>query len=92
MISSENDKYGPRIVNFANILKHNYIPLARTIDQILYIMKESMGSPVEIEYAVDLNLDEDNEAAFYLLQVKPLIGNAQDYSINLSDNGCRTSN
>ena len=85
MISPGIDKYGPRIVNFANILKYNYIPLAKTIDQILYIMKEAMGSPVEIEYAVDLNLDEDREASFYLLQVKPLIGNSQDYSINLKN-------
>ncbi len=78
------DKTGPRIVNFANILKYNYIPLADTISSILHIMKETMGSPVEIEFAVDLNLDEDREAAFYLLQVKPLIGNAQDYEINIS--------
>ncbi len=78
------DKIGPRIVNFANILKYNYIPLADTISSILHIMKETMGSPVEIEFAVDLNLDEDREAAFYLLQVKPLIGNAQDYEINIS--------
>ncbi|MCF6366072.1 MAG: pyruvate, phosphate dikinase [Bacteroidales bacterium] len=76
------DKYGPRIVNFANILKYNYIPLAKTIKTMLNILKEAMGAPVEIEYAVDLNLDEDREASFYLLQVKPLIGNSQDYNIN----------
>lgn len=85
MISPGIDKYGPRIVNFANILQYKYIPLANTIDKILFIMKEAMGSPVEIEYAVDLNLDDDKEASFYLLQVKPLIGNSQDYSINLKN-------
>ncbi|NPA67604.1 MAG: pyruvate, phosphate dikinase [Chlorobi bacterium] len=79
------DSYGPRIVNFANILKYKYIPLADTISSILEIMKETMGTPVEIEFAADLNLDENREASLYLLQVKPLIGNAQDYNINIAE-------
>jgi len=83
MINPGIDHPGSRIVNFANILKYKYIPLANTLEQILNIMKDAMGSPVEIEFAVDLNLDEDNEASFYLLQVKPLIGNSQDYSIQM---------
>ncbi len=77
------DAYGPRIVNFADILKYKYIPLADSVSTILRIMKETMGSPVEIEFAVDLNLDKNREASLYLLQVKPLIGNSQDYNINL---------
>ncbi len=77
------DAKGPRIVNFANILKYNYIPLAESVSTILYIMKETMGAPVEIEFAVDLNLDENKETSLYLLQVKPLIGNSQNYNINL---------
>ena len=46
---------GPRVVNFADILKYNYIPLAKTIEVVLDIVKEALGSPVEIEFAVDLN-------------------------------------
>ncbi|NOZ34851.1 MAG: pyruvate, phosphate dikinase [Chlorobi bacterium] len=76
---------GPRIVNFENILKYNYIPLADSISVILNIMQQTMGSPVEIEFAADINLDENKEASLYLLQVKPLIGNATDYSINISE-------
>ncbi|MEI6766195.1 MAG: PEP/pyruvate-binding domain-containing protein [Bacteroidota bacterium] len=76
---------GPRIVNFANILKYNYIPLAETLQVVLDIVKEAMGSPVEIEFAVDLNKDSRNRASFYLLQIKPLIGNADDYVVNMDD-------
>ena len=72
---------GPRIVNFADILKYNYIPLAETIKTVLEIGKESMGSPVEIEFAVDLNKDENGKASFYLLQIKPLIGAIEDYNV-----------
>jgi len=74
---------GPRIVNFANILKYNYIPLAQTIEVVLDVVKEAMGSPVEIEFAVDLTKDKQGKATFYLLQIKPLIGSASDYNINL---------
>jgi hypothetical protein len=75
--------YGPRIINFANILKYNYIPLARTIEVVLDVVKEALGSPVEIEFAVDLNKDRQGMASFYLLQIKPLLGNASDYTINM---------
>jgi hypothetical protein len=75
---------GPRIVNFANILKYNYIPLSETIELVLDVVKEAMGSPVEIEFAIDLNKDDKGRASFYLLQIKPLIGNAEDYTIDES--------
>jgi hypothetical protein len=76
---------GPRIVNFANILKYNYIPLSQTIEVVLDVVKEAMGSPVEIEFAVDLTKDKQNKATFYLLQIKPLIGSASDYNVNLEN-------
>lgn len=75
--------YGPRIVNFANILKYEYIPLAKTIELVLDVVKEALGSPVEIEFAVDLNKDKNGLASFYLLQIKPLLGNASDYNVSM---------
>ncbi|MCQ2960363.1 MAG: pyruvate, phosphate dikinase [Bacteroidales bacterium] len=77
----ENDRiepgvsgYGPRIINFANILKYNYAPLAEILTLILNTVQEAMGTPVEIEFAVDLNENEDGVPSFYLLQIKPLTG------------------
>jgi hypothetical protein len=67
--------YGPRIINFADILHYNYIPLAETISVLLNTIKEAFGSPVEIEYAVDLEHAKNGLPTFYLLQIKPLIGN-----------------
>lgn len=66
------DRAGPRVINFANILKYNYLPLAHTLDVILDIVREAMGSAVEIEFAIDLQLDASQQASFYLLQIKPL--------------------
>jgi hypothetical protein len=77
------DASGPRVVNFANILKYNYIPLAQTINKILDIVKEALGTQVEIEWAVDLNKDERGNASFYLLQIKPLVGNEEENNIDI---------
>lgn len=74
---------GPLVVNFANILHYNYIPLAQTISTILNTVQEAFGSPVEIEYAVDLDRSKNGLPSFYLLQIKPLVGKYSGEKINL---------
>lgn len=73
---------GPRVVNFADILKYNYIPLASTLKTVLEVVEEAIGNPAEIEFAVDLTKDKDGNATFYLLQIKPLIGSRAGYDID----------
>ena len=70
---------GPRVVNFAGILKYDLFPFAKVLSRLLEIIESSMGLPVEIEFAV--NLDEDNPG-FYILQLKPLIRNSDFFSID----------
>jgi len=77
-------KAGPRIVNLANILKYNYISLAKTIEIVLELGKDAMGTAIEIEYAVDLTKDKDGKASFYILQIKPLIQSGVDCDIDIS--------
>jgi hypothetical protein len=79
------DRAGPRIINFADILKYDYIPLAKSLIDILDIVKEALGTPVEIEFAIDLDKDKDYKASFYLLQIKPIIGAAHDYEVNMDE-------
>ncbi len=76
------DSPGPRIVNFTDILKYNYIPLASMLRTILKVITEACGTPVEIEFAVDLTRDEAGYTSFYLLQIKPLLGSSTSYNIN----------
>jgi len=76
------DTSGPRVVNFANILKYDYIPLASTLKVVLDVVTEAFGTPVEIEFAIDLNKDQCGNASFYLLQIKPLAGSIAGYSID----------
>lgn len=81
------DAYGPRVVNFANILKYNYIPLSETLQVLLNYFREAMGSPVEMEYAIDITPDNDGFPTFYLLQIKPLIRVEEDLEIELGEIG-----
>jgi DNA-binding response OmpR family regulator len=76
------EQQGITVVNFANVLKYNYIPLSKTINTLLGIFKEALGVPVEIEFAIDLNKDEDDRASFYLLQIKPLLSDFVDCEID----------
>lgn len=78
-------KPGPRIVNFANILRYNYVPLARTLEVVLELCRDAMGTAVEIEYAVDLNKDQDGMASFYVLQIKPLITNTLECNVDIDE-------
>jgi hypothetical protein len=70
------------VINFADILKYNYIPLASTIKVILDLVEDAIGTPVEIEFAVDLTKDDSGNASFYMLQIKPLVGSGAGYSFD----------
>ena len=73
---------GHRVINFADVLKYNYVPLASTLRVVLDVVTEAFGTPVEIEFAVDLTKDKSGNASFYLLQIKPLVGSGAGYSID----------
>ena len=79
------DSAGLRVIDFANILKYNHVPLADTLNLLLKLFREAMGSPVEIEYAVDLENGENNLPTFYLLQIKPLIRRDEQLAVNIGD-------
>lgn len=74
---------GLKVVDFANILKYNAVPLAETLEVLLKLFREAMGSPVEIEYAIDLEPDYKGRATFYMLQMKPLIRQEDHVDINV---------
>jgi hypothetical protein len=77
---------GLPVITFADILKYNKIPLADTILFLLRLFREAMGSPVEMEYAVDLEPGDDGHPTFYLLQIKPLIRHEEEILIDLDTN------
>ncbi len=77
------DSPGPRIVNFRNVLKYDQFPLARILQHLLELIRDAMETPVEIEFAVNLDKDPHNKKpTFTLLQIKhQLLDNGE---VNLS--------
>ena len=73
---------GPRIINFGGVLKYNSFPLAQILTRLLEIVESSMGLPVEIEFAANLN---GGSPAFYVLQLKPLIRSSEYFSIETGE-------
>jgi len=64
---------GPRVLNFAPILKTRVIPLTATIKALLGICEAAMNCPVELEFAGGLGAKAADPAGFSFLQVRPMV-------------------
>lgn len=72
---------GPRLVTFNNLLKHRAIPLAKALEEVLKLGRESFGAAVEIEFAGDMGDwgkrvprgRSRREPRLYLLQIRPFL-------------------
>ena len=60
---------GPRIVTFAPQLKFNTFPIAEIIRTLLDVAQQEIKTPVEIEFAVNL---ESDPQIFHVLQIRPI--------------------
>jgi hypothetical protein len=68
---------GKRIITFGNILQHKTFPLPEILDTILEICQHEMNNPVEIEFAVNLDVQGKKLPEVELLQVRPIVFNDQ---------------
>lgn len=74
---------GPRVLNFANIIQYESFPLARAMNHILEVSKEALETPVEIEFAVEIEQTEEGEnPVFYLLQLKHMLRESEECNID----------
>ncbi len=78
---------GIRVLTFPGILKYKSFPLPDILEQILDIGEVALGSPVEIEFAVNLTDDPNLNVppTFYILQIRPLSIAADTYTIDTSN-------
>ncbi|BDU68025.1 phosphoenolpyruvate synthase [Geothrix oryzae] len=80
------DAPGPRIVNFRNILKYDQFPLAQILQRLLELVREAMETPVEIEFAVNLDPDpQTGKPTFTLLQIKHQLLESGDVNLSTAD-------
>lgn len=74
---------GLRVVTFSPILKHKMFPLPEILDMLLGLGTWGMGSPVEIEFAVNLSVPPDKPKEFAMLQMRPLVISREIDELNI---------
>jgi hypothetical protein len=78
-------KDGPPIITFAGILKYNVFPLASILKDMLEAGQKSMGSPVEIEFAVNFDTKDKKPPVFAILQIRPIVISQERSIIRLDE-------
>jgi CheY-like chemotaxis protein len=78
-------RQGPRVVTFAPVLKHGLFPLAEILKTLTEIGEEGMGTPVEIELAVNLSVPRGKPKELGVLQMRPLALTRESEAIELGD-------
>lgn len=73
---------GRRVITFNNILKYHTFPLAEIVQDMLRVGAEEMRCPVEVEFAVNMDVASGQEQIFNLLQIRPIIDNQENRSID----------
>jgi len=64
---------GTRVITFPSLLKWNTVPISDLLKDVLSMGEDTLGCPVEIEYAINLKKDENQKHEFCLLQIKPMV-------------------
>ena len=75
-----------KVITFAGVLQNKIFPLAKILDCILQLGQTEMGRPVEIEFAVNLekNAEQEVVGTFYLLQIRPIVDSKEMMAEDLS--------
>jgi len=76
---------GPPLVTFAGILHGRSIPVPEIISRFLDRTKAAIGTPVEVEFAMDLPPPGDRLPDFHFLQIRPMIIETVQENVNLCE-------
>jgi len=76
---------GKKIVTFAGILQHETFPLAAIVKDLLEIGQKEMNLPIEIEFAVDMDVAPGLPYVFNFLQIRPIVETDQRSNIDIGE-------
>ena len=76
---------GAVIIDFGPIINYDLIPLAKAIKLLLRISKLALGYPVEIEFAVNFNKEESEQAELVILQIRSMIPSDKYHEVNIEN-------
>ncbi len=76
---------GPRVVDFAPILKYDAFPLASTLETLLDSIHAGLNSPLEMRFAVNMDERDEGRPVLYVLQINRLIREAEACTVDLEE-------
>lgn len=82
---------GEKVITFNGILQYDYFPLANIVKDLLQLGKEAMGTPIEIEFAVNLNKREPKKPEFSILQIRPIAEGYEEESVAIKEDEIKES-
>jgi len=76
---------GPRVIDFAPILKFDLLPLNTMLRELLKVCEDALGRMVEIEFALTLDERRGKPARFGFLQVRPMVVSSAQVGVSLEE-------
>ncbi len=76
---------GRKVITFNKILKHESFPLANILQILLKTGEQEMNNPIEIEFAVNLDVPEGKPKIFSFLQIRPIVETTDESRISLGE-------
>jgi hypothetical protein len=76
---------GIRVITFDHVLKYNTFPLPEILQDLLRISQREMRSPIEMEFAVKLDVPKGEPKEFSFLQIRPIV-ESNDNQSKIPDN------
>jgi hypothetical protein len=75
---------GPRVITFRNQILYERFPLSSILKRVLDIGELAHGVPVEIEFAINLQCEQNSQNAFNLLQIRPLSVHSENIDVDIA--------
>lgn len=72
---------GIRVITFDNVLKYDTFPLPEILQELLRIGQREMRNPIEMEFAVNLDVAKGKSRIFSFLQIRPIVESIETKSI-----------
>ncbi len=76
---------GPKVLTFAQVLKHGSFPLPGILSELLELSRKGMGCPVEIEFSVNLGREGEPKSEFYFLQMRPMAAELEHLDVRIKE-------
>lgn len=76
---------GRKVITFNGILKYDAFPLASIVRDILQLGTEAMSTPIEIEFAININKKAPKKPEFSLLQIRPIVEGNEESNVQIEE-------